>query len=107
MPKPGEIYALGHQPAAVKPSASGHAGSAPEGLAAAVNTKPSARGNGWRRVGRYDLAKPPLFPVPSRCQRCGRRMRFVCVLENREGQRLAVGKQCARQLRKGADHAKV
>jgi hypothetical protein len=57
------------------------------------------RNNCWQLVGRLDLAKPWPFPIPERCQRCGRRLRFVDVLENLEGERLAVGKACSRRMR--------
>jgi hypothetical protein len=38
------------------------------------------------------------FALPDRCQRCGRGLRYVYLLQNRDGERVGVGEQCARRL---------
>ncbi len=60
----------------------------------------------WRvRHARIDRRGAWPFPLPDCCQRCGRGLRYVVVLENPGGERLAVGKQCARRLRMGVNCA--
>jgi hypothetical protein len=57
---------------------------------------------GWHLTRRVDLAKPlppPILDVTNRCQRCGRALRYVDLLEDQEGVRLAVGRLCSRRLR--------
>jgi len=59
----------------------------------------------WRLRRRVDLSKASPYLVPDRCERCVRGLRYVDLLENMEGERLAVGRQCSRRLREGSADA--
>ncbi len=61
----------------------------------------------WKLVRRIDLTRPTTFIAPERCERCGRALRYVDLLENDNGERLAVGRQCGRRLREGGGDASV
>jgi hypothetical protein len=66
---------------------------------------PPERPPAWRLVKRVDRTKPSTFLTPGRCQRCNRCLRFVDLLADGDGARLAVGRQCSRKLRTGGDRA--
>ena len=79
-----------------------------------ITDRPKPRTNGvpcgarWRLIRRVDRTKPlpaTITEVSSHCQRCGRGLRHVDLLESADGVRLAAGKQCSKRLREGGAHA--